>query len=493
MIPLGAVNSIVYMLLPLAILFIQVLTGSNGLLGLFFFAGTVMALLVLSAGYHALQWAFYTYRYEEGYLHIKSGVVSKKERSIKRERVQTVNIKTGIIQRLMGLASLQVETAGGGMESELNLVAVKMEEAHQIKEALEKQGTVEITGKEGSRWELQPEMAGSVESPREEAGEKEHAGEDGEVWEKGEVYRVSYSELFLAGATSGNFLILFSLMLAAFSQVQPHIPPRYWDYLLEQVTSTTAATVVLVVVALMFLSWLVSAAVFTVQNANFTVRRLGERMQVSWGLIEQKQLTLKMHRLQALSIHEGLLRQPLGRCALTVEVAGGGSRDENYVTLLFPLLRCSELEEFLRRILPEYRLPEEVVPLPLRSRRRYIFRAVAPVVILLIPLQFVPYGWLGFILLPPAFWLGLSRYRAGGTSIEKGQLMLRYRNLNRFRVLIHRQHIQSLQVTSNPFQRWRKLRSVEASVLSSPSGKSFQVTDVDKEEAVRLWKWYSRY
>ncbi len=51
-----------------------------------------------------VNWYFYSCRYEDGYLHLKTGVIVKKERSIKQERVQTVNIQRGLIQRLLGLA-----------------------------------------------------------------------------------------------------------------------------------------------------------------------------------------------------------------------------------------------------------------------------------------------------------------------------------------------------------------------------------------------------
>ncbi len=71
-------------------------------------------------------------------------MIIKKERSIKQERAQTVNISRRIIQLLFGLASLQVETAGAGGESEFNLTAVAYDEAMQIKESLEGSGKVSM-------------------------------------------------------------------------------------------------------------------------------------------------------------------------------------------------------------------------------------------------------------------------------------------------------------------------------------------------------------
>ncbi len=500
MIPLASLKGTLIFLVPIVFIFLQNLDTDNLLRYLLILSGSAVLILIINTLVQVMIWAFYTYRYKAGYLHIKSGVIFKKERSIKRERVQTVNIRRGIIQRLLGLASLQVETAGGGAESEFSLAAVTLEEAYNIKRSLEGTAADYVSAPGDTSAEAADEAAGEAEgSTREKtlprSGFKaviDTALSSGEDAEEGTVYRISIPELFIAGATSGGFFVLFSVIGLIFSQALPFIPDTFWDYLLEQVTSTAAGMVALVVMVLLVFSWFISTLAFMVQYANFTLQRQQDRLLVTWGLIEQKQLALKLKRLQALGVHEGILRQPFGRCALVAEVAGGGSSDQNYITLLFPLLRTSELNQFLARILPEYRIPESFTPLPSRSMRRYVFRASAPALLVIVPLQWVPYGWLSFFLLVPAALWGYSRYRAGGTALDEHQMVLRFRFVNRFRVIMLRKCIQAFQVSVNPFQRWWGLRSVRAWVLSSPSGKAFQVTDVEAAEAERLWEWYSR-
>lgn len=506
MIPLASLKSLLIFLAPIVLVLLQNPGDGNLARNLLILAGSAVALLVVILPLQVLSWAFYTYRYEAGYLHIKSGVIFKKERSIKRERVQTVNIRRGIFQRLLGLASLQVETAGGGSESELSLTAVTLEEAYNIKESLEGPAVENDLAPEENAEKAAGEIGdeGVVREEKETApraglkalidtalkpGEQTRAGEDNQAEA---TYRITIPELFIAGATSGGFFVLFSVTGLIFSQALPFIPDAFWEHLLDRVTSTAAGTVVLVVLVLLFLSWLISSLAFMVQYANFTLQRRQDRLQVTWGLIEQKQLTLNLNRLQALVVHEGILRQPFGRCALVAEVAGGGSREQNYITLLFPLLRTDELSHFLARILPEYRLPDTFVPLPGRALRRYMFRAAAPLLLIIVPLQWIPYGWLSISLLILALFWGYSRYRAGATFLDDKQMTMKFRFVNRFRVLMLRNCIQAFQVSANPFQRWRDLRTARAWVLSSPSGKAFQVADIDIEEARHLWNWYSR-
>ena len=475
MIPLGAIRGTVYIMLPLAVVFFQNV-GADEPRRILFILAIALGSMIISFGFQVLNWYFYKYRFEDGYLHVKSGVIIKNERSIKQERVQTVNIRRGIIQQLLGLASLQVETAGAGGESEFNLAAVAYEEAVQIKESLEGPG-------KGTSQEIDEE-AKDDNLAEEEAGERPF-----------KEYTISIPELFIAGATSGRFLLLFSILAALFSQVVPFIPEDFWETLIDQVTSTALITVILVGLVLLLFSWLTSTAAYVIQYINFTIRRDEERLQVTWGLIEQKQLTLKLHRLQALVVQEELLRQPIGRVALSAEVAGGGSKEQDYITILFPLLHKKRLPEFLKTVLPEYSLPESFKPLPQRSLRRYLFRALAPLLLISIAMLWLPhdYGWLSFFLLIPAFFWGLSRYRAGGTFIEVNQLALRFRFINRYTVLTMRSNIQAIQVSVNPFQRRQDLKTLRAWVLSSPEGKQFQVVDVESAESKSIWEWFSRY
>jgi len=214
--------------------------------------------------------------------------------------------------------------------------------------------------------------------------------------------------------------------------------------------------------------------------------------------LKKNHVTVKLHRLQAVMVYQGVLRQPFGLCTMMVEVAGGGSKEQERVSLLHPLIRRKEVEGFLRDILPEYHLPSCSVVLPKRALRRYLFRSTVPVALLtgaiMIAFYFwgVPYSWVPLLLLAPALLLGLSRHRNGSISVEGDQLSLRFRNVSLVQVLIKRSHIQSLSLIANPFQRLAGLRTAQASFLSSPAGKSYSLKDLEAEDAQAVRDWYSR-
>lgn len=425
----------------------------------------MLAMFGLSAVYNVLRWYFFLYRYEEGMVHIRQGVLFKRERTIKRDRVQSMNTNANVLQQAFGLVTLQIKTAGVSVDAEVNLRAVSKAEAERIKEHLYTRG---------ARSETEP-----VEVPR---ASRFLQGRD--IW--------------LAALTSGRFMVLFSVVAIIYAQIFEYIPQSYLDQAFESLSAIPLLVGLGIALGLLVLTWALSAVVFVIQFANFSLRRFEDRLEISWGVLKKNHVTVKLHRLQAVVVHQGILRQPFGLCTMLVEVAGGGSKEQERVSLLHPLIRRKEVEGFLRDILPEYHLPSSSTVLPKRALRRYLFRSTVPVLVLsgavMVALYFwdLPFSWVSLLLLAPALLLGWSRYRNGAISVDEDQLSLRFRNLSLVQVMMKRSHIQSLSLTANPFQRLAGLRTVRSSFLSSPAGKSYSLKDLDAQDAQAVRDWYSR-
>ncbi|PSQ46214.1 hypothetical protein BRD15_09665 [Halobacteriales archaeon SW_6_65_15] len=85
------------------------------------------------------QYAYYRrFEYEltdEG-LEIASGVVSRRNREIPLGRVQNVDISRNLVQRALGIAALDLETAGGG-QTEASLRYVGYDEAKRLQREIQ--------------------------------------------------------------------------------------------------------------------------------------------------------------------------------------------------------------------------------------------------------------------------------------------------------------------------------------------------------------------
>ena len=61
---------------------------------------------------------FYKYELKENGVNIEFGIINKKYISIPYNRIQNINIQRGIIERLLGISLLQIETAGSNVNQD---------------------------------------------------------------------------------------------------------------------------------------------------------------------------------------------------------------------------------------------------------------------------------------------------------------------------------------------------------------------------------------
>ena len=81
---------------------------------------------VVLLAWTTLEWLRSTYRVEGGALRLEEGVLARKLRVIPFDRIQQVDLVRKPLHRLLGVATLRVETAGGGGAAEGTKVNVPL-------------------------------------------------------------------------------------------------------------------------------------------------------------------------------------------------------------------------------------------------------------------------------------------------------------------------------------------------------------------------------
>ena len=94
------------------------------------FAAGAIGFLV-AAGYGVAYYTRFGYELTEDTFDISSGVVARRSRDIPYRRIQNVDIKQDVLFQLLGMATVTVETAGGG-SSEATLHFVSEDEAARL-------------------------------------------------------------------------------------------------------------------------------------------------------------------------------------------------------------------------------------------------------------------------------------------------------------------------------------------------------------------------
>jgi putative membrane protein len=465
---LGFLKFVKELIAPLLVFLISALfrrTGSGGSMDTLFFWETIAAIgfVVIATFWGWLTWYRTTYSVDEREIRVEQGVLIRKKKYIPFERIQTIDLSEGLLHRLFGVVKVQIETAGG-TKPEATLSAVTWEEAERIKETWRKP-------------ELHVQSQGG-------------AGGDDIPEEESQVRRaLTPQRLLIAGATSGKFGLILAITAPVLSQLAEVIDI---EQIVEENFVLPTVTVILILFSIFFFfSWLFSIIGTILQYANFGIVRTEKRIYVKSGFIARRQFTIPLRRIQAIRMVEGIVRGPLGFVTLYIESAGSinVSQAQTQQSVLFPLIRKDEVNDFLTEILPEYAVLEEASwnPLPSKAKWGYMLRMALPTLIFVIPLCWlVPWGWISLVIIPLAAGFGLWKFHSAGWALLDTHLMLRKRMLSRTTAIIPHHRIQWDQTSQSLFQRRSGLSMYQLAVAS---GRRFSLRGLDYKTSHSFQQW----
>ncbi|MGE6537487.1 PH domain-containing protein [Bacillus luti] len=425
------------------------------------------------------KWYYTTYWVENNVLHVKQGLFVKKESYLNKERVQTINTSSNVLYQMLGLKKIQIETAGGGDDAEVSLAGITEDEAKELISLLN-EPTPEVKAE------------GALDEEAEHAVEKEIVTEEKQATE----YKLTWKEILLASITSGQFGLLFSLIFFVYNQVDEYIPKWIKNSVESYVMDHDIYGWIYMVAILLVISWIISTIGYALKHGDFTVNRRNDEVRISQGLLEKKELVLKLHRIQGITIKESILRQPFGYCAVQVEVIQSkGMGDEKEKVTLHPIIRKDRVQELLAHLQLPYELNANIISLPKAALRRYLIDSFIFFAMLAIPLTgisiyFEKY-FIMWALIPLAiliFTLGYATFKTNGYSVNGEQITLVYRSLGKYTGLVRRRHVQSMEKTQSYFQRRADLCTYKFSSASS----NYKIEHTRVEDAERMQDWYKK-
>ncbi|SDN35794.1 PH domain-containing protein [Alkalicoccus daliensis] len=477
-------NSLKQLIVTLVLVFIFGQT-SQGMSSIFFISFFLLILFgSLISGF--IGWWKFQYYLKEDELQVKQGLIFRKNRFIRRDRVQSIDINAKVIQRIFGLVELKIETAGGGSEPEFRLIALKRDDAELIKKEL-LEGKSASQEKEGYLGEISEGMAQSLSlSDYKEAETKEQESSKAFTWD------LTPKRLIIAAITSSGVGIAATFMAAVISQVPQFLPDWLINIAIGWIVQSSIVYVGMFLVTVLISAWIFTIISTVLKYGMFSVTKRGKDIHISRGVLEQRQLTLYENRINAVRIVQNVLRQPFGYCAVYVESAGGGTKEEDLSTILLPLCKRNEVMNLLEELVPEYAFEVSYESLPKESMRRYMIKLFVPLFIAAgIITYFFSYGWLAFIFPIAGGTLGYIQYKTAGIESFKEYLCIRSRQLSKTEVFLPKRRIQDMVHSQNPLQRLDQLFTIEVSVLTTVVGKVFSLKHISSQQKENYMEWYS--
>ena len=452
--------------------FVVALFGSMSSGSLAVAGGTLVAVALAAGagiGYEFLYYRRYDYELTADSLDIRSGVLSRRVREIPLRRIQNVDVSQNPLHRLLGVAALSIETAGGS-STEATLRYVSEARAAELQEALtERSEHLETTG-----------------------------GAERET-ERGELlFELNRRELVLTSALSidpgvsavGSFVaIAFEGLLPRSGGFDPGRP-------IETLRGFTPLEIALAVAGVVLVAWLFSVVVVFNRYAGFRLRRVGDDLRYERGFLGSYTGTIPTGKVQTLTMTANPLKRRLGFATLSIETAGyAPGQSGGGAQTAVPLARNERIIDLVARI-EGARVDEERFRRPPgRARRRYLVRYTLVVVVLTVVAFLVDARtgvldrWylplLGLAAAPVAAQL---TWRNRGYQETDDHFVTRAGFWRRRTRIVPYDRIQTVVDHRTVFQRRRKLASVTADTASSSSlgGGDAVAIDVDEADADRL-------
>lgn len=383
----------------------------------------VVAILIIGIGLFWVSWRASTFRIDRDEVTVRHGVLLRRTRTAKLDRIQSVTIARPVLARLVGAARIELDVAGQNANVRLEYLS------NAAAEELRRDVLVLASGRRAAEHEdVSPETAVLTEvgSP---------------------VIRVT------PGRAIGSVLL----------------------------SETVVVLVVLVGVVLPILAVLGVGpfAVFSVvpvligsvtvlgrrigRNLRFSVVSTPDGVRVSSGLVSTSTEAVPPGRVHALHVEQPLLWRPVGWWRVSVNRAGhaAGRRNAESERSLAPVATTAEVLALLPLLVPDLAGRADVVRTGLVGRGRGDDFTTAP---------------------RRARWLRPLAWRRTGFLLTEASVLSRGGFLRRELVVVPDARMQSVSLKQGPFERLLRVATVHPHVVSGPVRTRLRLIDVARAQ-----------
>lgn len=406
--PLGIVAQLITLVLALGVatlgLVITIVQGDSGsedfaagVVGLASLGGALLfAVLAVVLGWYTRTWELA----DDAFV-LRSGLLVRNARRIPYQRVHSVDLSSSVVERVLGLTTLTVDTGAGDATAGNAVKYMKRIQAEALKRALFARKML-VTKEEAVHTGVASGHAAEPRVPVSSRVEPQEAAADISY-----EMTLSHKLHLLASLTDLNmgaaFLSIAGALAAMLQFAEPLIGSLVYeavaqafsgalDGIVRQVSAANvmammpAALVLVLALGVLTLvaTWVISAVVAFVRWGGFVLRCRGTRVEVSSGLLSRTTRAVDLSRVQSVAVNQSLPRRCLGYAQVVVQVVAVGDKSQRASVVLHPCLPLAEVPAFLGRVLPEFAPvvaqdatgDADLVSLPGAALRRTLLRGV---------------------------------------------------------------------------------------------------------------------
>lgn len=376
-----------------------------------------------------ISYRYIWYEYAGDEFSYYSGIISKKRVHIPYQRIQSINQKASLFQRIAGVCTVSIETAGGAENKAVILPYVEKSAAEALRRELferkqlaqMKEAGIQIPAAASSANIASPTGApvtsipapanpsvqaapvaggNALDTPAQIANDFRGVF-GGDAIDMGTVtyeYGLSNKQLALAAITgkSSFTMVFFSIVMAAASLISSiaFLLGTSEDEIFDTLSSLinlipsswiigAIASVVGFVLIIMVVVWVVMVVSTCISYGGFRTRRRGARIETEYGIISHNFNGIDIDRIQSIEINQSFFQRLLKSCTLSLARVASASQESSSDAkkaaqtnlVIHPFVKLDQVDAVLENLLPEWGgLPQADKKLPQRARRRALTR-----------------------------------------------------------------------------------------------------------------------
>lgn len=376
----------------------------------------IVVLVALIAVYQVISYKHLYYELGPEEFNLYSGILNKKRVHVPYQRIQSVDQRATLIQRIFGVCSVSIDTAGGASNKAVMVPYVQKTQAEELRRELfaRKQYVVAVQNGVASEAEAAAAAvavaAGAVPQGAHEAANANVLDAPAEIWQDvrgvfggaavdtGRVtyeYGMSNKELIFTGLSNNTaFFVVVIGIVGAVAQFMGEMAPLLSGTMEPLVGNVVGASVqlfggnliaagVAAFVGASLVLWLLSAIGACISYGGFRACRRDNRIEVEHGLLQHRFQGVDVDRVQSVVVKQSFIRRLLGYCELSlgkIDAAAEGSDDQQKSLnqqglVIHPFVKMTRVPEILAGIIPEFAdVPTDNIPVAPVGLRRAIIR-----------------------------------------------------------------------------------------------------------------------
>jgi putative membrane protein len=432
-----------------------------------------------------LNYFYFDYSITEQEVVIRSGILSKKERHIKIERIQNVTITQNFLHKLMRIAKVQLETAGDST-TEGNLDSVSIADSERIREIIrnhqhEKSTTTKV------------EVDGEVTVDIQEEEEEENVIFSMSLWDTIKYGAVRFRPIVLV-ASAWIFSMVSQFNPNWTEELEVILESGYKEYIKQLDVFMLVVYAIAGVFLVLLFSWIIDILLTVNTYHKFKLVSEKGKLLTSQGLFSSQKRAIPLKKLQMMVIKSNPITRKLNFYRLDLQTAGfgGGDGTKAKSETAIPFAKFSQVKEIINKI-RAVELPEVFTKVSPKSIRR----AVVKYLLFSIPFGFALYFtfdsfWILLVLLPIIGFAAYIRYQYRGYHVENNQIIVKQGFWFQKISIIPIEKIQTLHKRSSYFQRRLGLATVEIDTAATVYGNDASIIDIDNDIATEIFEELNR-